>query len=150
MDEINIEFMDSAGRVSDDPTGFPVVLVTVQAACIKNRAEPEYGSVPTRTYALIDTGAEGMLIDETLASSTGFHQGRAVHVQGATSTMKTFARPGLFSLEGGTHRYSGNFVATPLKENGCRYLVIIGMDFISKGALTLDFKNRVFKLAVGG
>lgn len=142
-----IEFMDPLGNVKKSPPGIPVVKIIIGPVNVSDHSRPT-GDNQETTYALIDTGADDVYIDDEFAASLQMHKSSSRTVMGATSTMQSWAHPGFFCFAGTKKIYSAEFVATPLVRNGRKFPVIFGMQLLDKGVLQMDFHRHVYSFSL--
>ncbi|WP_225806685.1 pepsin/retropepsin-like aspartic protease family protein [Pseudomonas fulva] len=97
--------------------------------------------------ALIDTGADLLYIDEDFASQHGFATNESATVSGATSTQQQAVYPALFKLcdDTGHSTQGALFTSAPLRQNGRKYDLILGMQLLSNGILVMDFDSNTFR-----
>ncbi|MGE6739798.1 retropepsin-like aspartic protease [Allorhizobium pseudoryzae] len=145
MPSVPIRFQDISGRLSDDPSGAPVVEVVL-------RFDPLTGSGrrtiewTKKTIALIDSGADLNAIDPSFLSETNLPALGVAHAMGATSTIKTTRHVGhLFFPEIGL-QFETDFLVVPLRDNRRHYDALIGRLVLSRGALILDYIRNDFRL----
>ncbi|MGE8302864.1 MAG: retropepsin-like aspartic protease [Pseudomonas kermanshahensis] len=142
-----IEFMDKQGNVKSHPPGAPVVKIVIGQVKASDPSYPS-GQNQETVYALIDTGADDVYIDEALAARLQLHRTTSREVQGATSTIQSWAHAGFFRFSGTQKNYAADFVATPLAGNGRRYQVVFGMQLLDKGVLEMDFHRHTYRFSL--
>lgn len=130
----------------------PVVRVSIRPAFLHDKftGDPAVGAIDA--LALIDTGADYQYIDKDFAERHGFLSDREAVVQGSTNSSQQKIHPGLFKLSdyAGYPTQAADFTSAPLRENGRKYDLILGMRFLSHGTLTMDFGSMRFHFALTG
>jgi len=96
---------------------------------------------------LIDTGAEGVYIDEDFAKRNGFLSEKTMTVYSAAATTTEPVYPALFELsESSSHyRQFAEFTSVPLRKNGRQYDAVLGMQLLSNGVLVMDFDSHTYR-----
>lgn len=143
---VKIEFMNKDGEVSNTPIGDPVIRIYIQPAKLENTHSTVAGSTPTMIYALIDTGADGLYLDETLATNFGYLKQDERRVLGGTATINSWTTPAIFSIGDKPKLYGGSFTIAPLAQNGRTYQALMGTDFIRLCNLLMNYRDNVFTL----
>jgi len=105
------------------------------------------GTEETTLYALLDTGADMVYIDKAFAEQQGFLSNTTALVQGASLTSTEKVYKALFKLcDLKSHNtQAADFTSAPLRENGRKFDVIVGMQLLSNGMLVLDFDSGVYR-----
>ncbi|WGV20440.1 hypothetical protein QIY50_24800 [Pseudomonas putida] len=142
-----IEFMDPHGNVQANPPGTPVVKVQIGPVKKSDHSYPT-GENQAITYALIDTGCDCMAIDADLAVELKMHETGRRDVRGVNHTENSAVHPGFICFAGTQKVYLTDFVATPMVKNGRKYTVIIGMEMLNKGVLTMDFHRHDYRFSL--
>ena len=145
-----IYFLQQGDRLSDTAERnpiIPVVRILLQPALPSKPFDPIPGTPLLEITALIDTGAEGVYIDEDFARQHGFLSERTMTIHSASATTIEPVYPALFILQGSsTHfKQAAEFASVPLRKNGRRYDAILGMQFLSNGVLVMDFDSRTYR-----
>ncbi|WP_047933876.1 retropepsin-like aspartic protease [Pseudomonas putida] len=125
----------------------PVVRILLQPALPSSPFDPIPGAPLHEMTALIDTGAEGVYIDEDFANQNGFLSERTMTVHSASATTIEPVYPALFILQGSSTHYkqAAEFTSVPLRKNGRHYDAILGMQFLSNGVLVMDFDSHTYR-----
>lgn len=145
-----IYFLRPDGALASTPMDdalIPVVRISIRPAFLEDKlsSDPSVDSIDA--IALVDTGADHVFIDEDFAERHGFLSNETATVHGATSTTQQKIHPALFKLpeEAGHHTQAANFTSSPLRRNGRKYDVVLGMKLMSNGVLVMDFKSGVYR-----
>jgi len=125
----------------------PVVRVSIRPAFLDDRFNADPSKEAIDALALIDTGADLLYIDEDFALQHGFETNETATVSGATSTQQQAVYPALFKLcdDTGHHTQAALFTSAPLRQNGRKYDLILGMQLLSNGVLVMDFDSNTFR-----
>lgn len=136
---IKIRFLNQDGSLSATPLEvdlIPVIEVGVSQS----------GSAGVRTFtalALIDTGADHRVIDKSFAEQCDFLPAGTTTSSGIGGFVRDINYYWIdyhVTTNVKTHHLSGNFVAPSLTETGRKYQLILGMSFLQKGRLIMDFR----------
>ncbi|MGE8461931.1 MAG: retropepsin-like aspartic protease [Pseudomonas capeferrum] len=124
----------------------PVVRISIRPAFLHDKFKADPALEAIDALALIDTGADYQYIDKDFAERHGFLSERDALVQGSTNSSQQKVHPGLFKLSDydGYPTQAADFTSAPLRENGRKYDLILGMRFLSHGSLTMDFGSMLF------
>lgn len=116
----------------------PVISIAFpQSQSVHGRREDE-GAI-----ALIDTGADHFYIDKAFAERCGFLPCGTTSPSGANGKVENANWYRLdydIRTENQMILLSASFVAMPLSESGRRYQALLGMTFLKKGRLVMDFQ----------
>ncbi len=125
----------------------PVVRVSIRPALLDDQLSADLTREPVDALALIDTGADYLLIDEGFAELHGFQTNETAMVKGSTHTREQQKYPALFKLSDDTHLVTraGIFTSIPLRKNGHSFDVVLGMQLLSNGILVMDFDSNTFR-----
>lgn len=125
----------------------PVVRVSIRPAFLDDRFNADTSKEAIDALALIDTGADLVYIDEDFAVRHGFETNQSATVSGVNSTRVEAAYPALFKLCDDTNHYTqaGLFISSPLRRNGRKYDLILGMQLLSNGVLVMDFDSHTYR-----
>lgn len=125
----------------------PVVRVSIRPAFLNDRLKADSSREAIDALALIDTGADLMYIDEDFAVQHGFETNETATVSGATGTRQQAAYPALFKLCDDTKHYTqaALFTSSPLRKNGRKFDLILGMQLLSNGVLIMDFDSHTYR-----
>lgn len=139
---VRIKFLCKDDTLSDAPKDLdiiPIIEISVLQAGIRRKSH--VGENRT-TIALIDTGADHFYIDKSFAESSGFVASGKTSPSGASGTVEDanwYRLDYQIGIEGCVKELSANFVGMPLAETGRRYQALLGMTFLKKGRLVMDF-----------
>jgi hypothetical protein len=98
--------------------------------------------------ALVDTGADLNFADPALLASAGTTAHQSGTVSGATSTApSTMHLAHLFFPQIGW-QVGTDFMATPLRAQGRKYDLVLGLLLLQLGTLHMDFKRNEFYIDV--
>lgn len=125
----------------------PVVRVSIRPAFLDDRFKSDPSKEAIDALALIDTGADLLYIDENFALQHGFETNESATVSGATSTQQQAVYPALFKLcdDSGHRTQAALFTSAPLRQNGRKYDLILGMQLLSNGVLVMDFDSHTYR-----
>ncbi|WP_223507834.1 MULTISPECIES: retropepsin-like aspartic protease [unclassified Pseudomonas] len=125
----------------------PVVQISIRPAFLENKFEADPSKEAVNALALIDTGADYVYIDEDFAERNGFLSNADITVSGGTASSRQKVHPALFKLPDEVRHptQAADFISAPLRKNGRKYDVILGMQLLSNGALIMDFGSNVFR-----
>ena len=143
---------DSLSTGPKDQALVPVLRVSIRPAYLHDRLNGDPAVDAIDALALVDTGADYQFIDEDFAKRYGFLSDREILVQGPTHSSLHKAHPALFKLSDypGYPTQAADFTSTPLRQNGRKYDLILGMRFLSHGTLTMDFSSMLFHFVLTG
>jgi predicted aspartyl protease len=130
----------------------PVVRVSIRPAYLHDRSSSDPSLESIDAIALIDTGADYVYIDEDFATRYNFQSDSTMDVQGATGTTHQKVHPALFKLVEETNHptMAAEFTSAPLRRNGRRYDIVLGMRLLSNGVLVMDFDSGVYRFEFTG
>lgn len=130
-----------------DHSVVPVVRVSIRPALLADHLTADPERKPVDALALIDTGADYLLIDQAFADQHGFQSNSATTVRSSNGSREQKKYPGLFKLSDGSHQvtHAATLTSVPLRENGHNFDVILGMQFLSNGILVMDFDSNTFR-----
>jgi hypothetical protein len=145
-----ISFLRPDGSLSAIPDHCPltpVIRVSIRPASLENPKSALLGTEETTLYALLDTGADLVYIDKYFAERHGYLSNSTAMVQGASLTSEEKIYKALFKLcDLKSHStQSADFTSAPLRENGRKFDVIVGMQLLSNGMLVMDFDSGVYR-----
>ena len=149
-DGAQILFMKHDGSVTAEPFDpiIPVLRLSIRPAALENTFTSAPGTDHIIVNALIDTGADGVFIDEEFAERHGFLSSGTTIVQSASHTSMQSVYPALFQLvddAAGHYTQAASFTSSPLRKNGRKYDVVLGTLFLCNGSLVMDFPSRIFR-----
>lgn len=139
---VMVRFLNADGSLSDIPREIDIIPV-ISIAFPQSKPLQE-SSHSDEALALIDTGADHFYIDKAFAERCEFLPVGTTTPSGANGK---FENANWYHLEydipmqGETKELAANFVAMPLSETGRRYQALLGMTFLKKGRLVMDFQN---------
>lgn len=142
---VQIKFLLKDRTISALPTE-PEIIPVLENISIEQQSP---GGIYTtiKITALIDTGADHFLVDREVMRKAGFKPSGITsfstvseEIQGCLVYKLDCTTPTAPHL----HVFEANFVAADLAEQKRGYQVILGMSFIQKGRLILDFKAQNF------
>ncbi len=150
-----IFFLRPDGSLATAPMDYdlvPVVRISIRPAFLEDRFNSDPSLESIDAIALVDTGADHVFIDEDFAARHGFLSDSTSTVQGATSTTIQKVHPALFKLPDEINHptMSAEFTSSPLRRNGRKYDVVLGMRLLSRGVLVMDFRSGVFRFEFTG
>lgn len=145
-----IHFLQEGERLSDTAERapiIPVIRISILPALPSSPNIAVPGTSPLEVTALIDTGAEGVYIDEDFAKQNGFLSEKTMTVYSAAATTIEPVYPALFELpESSSHyRQFAEFTSVPLRKNGRQYDAVLGMQLLSNGVLVMDFDSHTYR-----
>ncbi|ATP44436.1 hypothetical protein CR511_10390 [Pseudomonas putida] len=143
---------DTLSSGPKDQALVPVVRVSIRPAFLHDKFNGDPTVDAIDALALIDTGADYQYMDSDFARRHGFLSDEETLVQGATNSSQQKVHPALFKLSdyAGYPTQAADFTSAPLRENGRKYDLILGMRFLSNGTLTMDFGSMRFHFALTG
>jgi len=145
---VPIRFVDGSGNPSTPIPGKPGNAVPVMDVIFRFEPtptwEPRYAHEST-ILALVDTGAENNLCDKALIAAVQSPPTAAVTFTGATSTIKTSRHVAHLVFPSIKTRIQTDVEATPLRDLGFCYDIVIGRLTLQLGMLVMDYpRNRFF------
>lgn len=143
---------DTLSSGPKDQALVPVIRVSIRPAFLHDKFSGDPAVDAIDALALIDTGADYQYMDRDFASRHGFLSDRETLVQGSTNSSQQKVHPALFKLSdyAGHPTQAADFTSAPLRENGRKYDLILGMRFLSHGTLTMDFGSMLFRFELTG
>jgi len=145
-----ILFMKNDGSVTPEPFDpiIPILRVSIKPVSL----EDEFNAMASADHivvdALVDTGADGVFIDEDFAEKHGFVASGMTEVSSAGHTGMHKIYPAHFQLvdDAAAHfTQTARFISNPLRKNGRKYDLVLGTLFLCNGTLIMDFPNKIFR-----
>ncbi len=143
---LNLQFMEPDGTIHDSPVerGAPVIKIYIH-----NRHNPSI-TVPqiSEAYAMVDTGADFLYIDEDHCRRFLLPQIASTQLQGATLTTQSSVHEIELSFSVHGRIYRSSITSAPLNVNHRPYQLVIGMSAIVQGSLVIDRNKKLYQLTL--
>ncbi|MCH5555698.1 aspartyl protease family protein [Pseudomonas syringae] len=142
---VRIKFINKNGALSNTPV--EVNLIPVIPFSVRQQLSDGTFSNPVAGLALVDTGADHSAIDSKFAESAGFQScalGSPLGVGGIVYNAPCYDLRYTINTPDRPRLYDARFVGVPLRDDDQRYQVILGMSFIQRGRLIMDFEAEEF------
>ena len=104
-------------------------------------------AIKTDLTGLVDTGADGCIIDKAIAESLGLTRLQQSHVLSRTGLKSaTAVYDGLLVLMDINYVLAGELPAVPLRESGVSFDAILGMDLLRRFDVRISRKDDLVSL----
>ena len=146
---IDIKFMSPDGKTLEDRPDchtIPIIKLLIRAGTKYNLYNPLPGGEVANVLALIDTGADDCYVDEAFANRLLMPEIGKTELMGATSTIESGVVNTQIKFSNSEEMFGTTMIKTPLRANGRKYDVIIGMKIIKLGALIMDPSRSIYTL----
>jgi|ERR1043165_7102366 predicted aspartyl protease len=103
-------------------------------------------SIKTDLTALVDTGADGCVIDKAIAESLGLKRLPSREISRTGIKAETTIYDGLLVLMDINYVLAGELPAVPLRDNGLAFDAILGMDLLRRFDVRISRKDDIVSL----